>query len=123
MSWGRTRHRFGGTAHIDIIQWKALCVNEREWERGGRREKSCESERKCGRAEKCRSLESGCSGVKKVSAHVGTSSTVAVWENWGIFSGLFGIIEVRPSAGVCVSGALVVQRGGEKKGKGRGFGP
>lgn len=37
---------------------------------------------------------------------------VAVWENWGekrgIFSGLFGIIEVRPSAGVRVGGALVM---------------
>lgn len=32
--------------------------------------------------------------------------------NEGIFSGLFGIIEVRPSAGVCVGGALVIQRGG-----------
>ncbi len=47
-----------------------------------------------------------------------------MWENWGkewrIFSGLFGIIEVRPSAGVCAGEALVIQReeGGEK-----GFGP
>ncbi|CAB1454193.1 unnamed protein product [Pleuronectes platessa] len=43
-------------------------------------------------------------------------SPAAVWERRrgkkerGIFSGLFGIIEVRPSAGVCVSGALVLQR-------------
>lgn len=43
-----------------------------------------------------------------------------MWENWGeeqgIFSGLFGIIEVRPSAGVCVGGALVIQRGGRRRG-------
>ena len=36
----------------------------------------------------------------------GMSRTIALWENWGkeqgIFSGLFGIIEVRPSDGVCV---------------------
>lgn len=30
----------------------------------------------------------------------------------GTFSGLFGIIEVRPSAGVCVGGTLVVHRVG-----------
>lgn len=30
--------------------------------------------------------------------------------NRGIFSGLFGIIEVRPSAGVCVGRASVIQR-------------
>lgn len=44
----------------------------------------------------------------------------------GIFSGLFGIIEVRPSAGVCVGGALVIQRGGRRRGgkeRERGFGP
>lgn len=34
----------------------------------------------------------------------------------GIFSGLFGIIEVRPSAAVSVGGALVVHRVGEIKG-------
>lgn len=42
-----------------------------------------------------------------------------MWENsggeQGIFSGLFGIIEVRPSAGVSVGGALVVHRVGEMK--------
>lgn len=45
-----------------------------------------------------------------------------MWENWGreqgIFSGLFGIIEVRPSDGVCVGGALVIREGGmRRKGK------
>lgn len=35
--------------------------------------KACESERKCGCGDKCGSLESGCSRVKKVSADVGTS--------------------------------------------------
>ena len=46
-----------------------------------------------------------------------------MWENWGIFSGLFGIIEVRPSAGVCVGRALVIQRGRGEEEKGKGFGP
>ena len=36
----------------------------------------------------------------------------------GIFSGLFGIIEVRPSAGVRVDGVLVMQRSGEKEDEG-----
>lgn len=60
----------------------------------------------------------------------GTSPTAAVWEKsrgeQGIFSGLFGIIEVRPSAGVCVGGALVVHRvggGGEEVVVGGRFGP
>lgn len=102
----------------------------REWEKGGVIEKACESERKCVCGDKCGSLESGCSRVKKVSADVETWIVCAVWENWGeeqgIFSGLFGIIEVRPSAGVCVGGALVIQRGGRRRGGGRskrGFGP
>lgn len=54
-----------------------------------------------------------------------------MWENWrreqGIFSGLFGIIEVRPSAGVCVGRALVIQRRGEREEvegrRKKGFGP
>lgn len=86
-------------------------------------EKACESERKCVCGDKCGSLESGCSRVKKVSADVETWIVCAVWENWGeeqgIFSGLFGIIEVRPSAGVCVGGALVIQRGGRRRGGGK----
>lgn len=58
---------------IDLSQWEALCANVRERDGGGVMEKACESERKCGRADGCRSLESDRSGVKKVSAHVGTS--------------------------------------------------
>lgn len=43
-----------------------------------------------------------------------------MWENWeneqGIVSGLFGIIEVRPSAGVCVLVEhLVILRGREER--------
>lgn len=45
---------------------------EREWQRGGVIEKACESERKCVCGDKCRLLESGCSGVKKVSADAET---------------------------------------------------
>lgn len=44
---------------------------------------------------------------------LGMSCKIAVWESLikgrGIFSGLFRIIEVRPSAGVRVNGALVVE--------------
>lgn len=47
---------------------------------------------------------------------LGMSCKIAVWESLikgrGIFSGLFRIIEVRPSAGVRVNGALVVEWGG-----------
>lgn len=38
----------------------------------------------------------------------------------GIFSGLFGIIEVRPSAGAHVGGALVLHRVGANEGGGGG---
>lgn len=41
------------------------------------------------------------------------------WERNGIFSGLFGIIEVRPSAGVRVGAALVIQREGERSREGK----
>lgn len=45
-----------------------------------------------------------------------------MWENpgkkQGIFSGLFGIIEVRPSAGVCVGPAFVIQREGVRSREG-----
>lgn len=51
------------------------------------------------------------------------SWAVAVWENLGrkrgIFSGLFGIIEVRPSAGVRVGAVLVIQREGKRWGGGK----
>lgn len=84
-----------------------------------------------------RSTEPPCRGVKKVSADVGTwhvTNRCCVGKNLGkergIFSGLFGIIEVRPSAGVCVDGALVIQAwggwGGVEEEEGRrerGFGP
>lgn len=52
---------------------------------------------------------------------LGMSCKIAVWESLikgrEIVSGLFRIIEVRPSAGVRVNGALVVERGGGRKGK------
>lgn len=55
---------------------------------------------------------------------LGMSCKIAVWESLikgrGIFSGLFRIIEVRPSAGVRVNGALVVERGGNRGGGGGG---
>lgn len=38
-----------------------------------------------------------------------------MWENWGIFSGLFGIIEVRPSAGVCRWSDGHTERGEKKR--------
>lgn len=55
---------------------------------------------------------------------LGMSCKIAVWESLikgrGIFSGLFRIIEVRPSAGVRVNGALVVERRGNRGGGGGG---
>lgn len=48
-----------------MVRWR-----KREWERGGVREKACESERKCACRDKGGSLESGYSRVKKVSADV-----------------------------------------------------
>lgn len=64
---------------IGVRQWKALCVNvlyihgrkgERDGKIGGVIEKACESQRKCICGDKCRSLESGCLRVTKVSADV-----------------------------------------------------
>lgn len=53
-------------------------------ESGGVIAKASKSERK---RDKCRSLESGCSGVKKVSADVEMSRGVAVWEKTSVRNG------------------------------------
>ena len=104
----------------------------REWQRGGVIDAACESERKCDCGDKCRSLESGCSGVKKVSADVGTRNVMtrrcvgklgggtgnifrSVWDNW---SASF-------SWSVCRRSFGHTQRAGEEEEgrRKRGFGP
>ena len=81
-------------------------------------EEACESERKRRYA--------WVSGVWLLRGQEGRADVeaAAVWEKsgreQGIFSGLFGIIEVHPSAGVCVGATLVVHSVREMKAGGGG---